>query len=564
MSSWQNSTTSGSFYSHYFALPRPVAPKDTCPGSTLSEQHNAEAGNITTHVHWQDFSALSHTISDCAKLDIKFVENILSSTGPVIAGLSAQLLWQWAEWPDHIRRKAATEQDYYPWLEWVLFKPAAHAVSAVRDRVYQEAGIAVPQMFRGYSTTRSVTETQPRGTTDILHFMNEGEDEDEDESPCTAHEVKRSRVLSVHGDVLRHLVSLAGPGGGWAFRDAEPAGLEEKARRLLCQCIDELIYYEVTHIILATQEQYVLLLLDDSHQFCISRVYTILGSSTQARDMMELVLFYTHALFTRRPPYPPSRPPSVSVYRVTVPEFSPRLFQPHEALLRNGRLIHRAKLAILPRIPGKPIPRPFSVQFHTSHASCRHEGDIVVSFGRLIFWLFDTRIVAKAAYQSSALDRLQHEFAVYEFLRALQGVVIPSLFGMYRNLSDGSSMLVTSYAGVTLKNFDTLCLKDRQTLLLRVVRLHQAGVLHNDLEPRNVVLSERSGPRIIDFDNATLDHTCAGLSCKELCELAHCLGLDLGVELSRAERSRPKLSWLLIPSLSVVFFVLCMAIHSAR
>ncbi|KAJ7312735.1 hypothetical protein DFH08DRAFT_973255 [Mycena albidolilacea] len=68
-------------------------------------------------------------------------------------------------------------------------------------------------------------------------------------------------------------------------------------------------------------------------------------------------------------------------------------------------------------------------------------------------------------------------------------------------------MLVTSYAGVTLKDFDTLCLKDRRILLLRVVRLHQAGVLHNDLERRNIVFSERLGPRIIDFDNATLEHS---------------------------------------------------------
>ncbi|KAJ7440362.1 hypothetical protein FB451DRAFT_1300448 [Mycena latifolia] len=560
MSSWQNSMTPDSSYSHYFALPRPVAPKDTCPGSTLSEQHNAEAGNITTHVHLQDFSALSHTISERPKLDIKFVENILSSAGPVLS-MTQQPYWQWKDPPvDVVIDEAETEEDYYPWLEWVVFRPAAHAVSAVRDCLYKKAAMEVPPLFRGHSTTRSVGKSTPRGTTDILHELRH----ESGKTSCTAHEVKRSRLLGVGSDVLRHLVSLAGLEGGWAFRDAQPAGLEEKSRRLLCQCIDELIYYQVTHIILATQEQYVLLLLDGSHQFRISRVYTILGSSTQARDMVELVLFYTHALLTRRPPYPPSRPPSVSVYRVTVPEFSPRLFQPHEALLRNGRLIHRAKLAILPPIPGKPIPRPFSVQFHTSHASCRHGGDIIVSFGRLIFWLFDTRIVAKAAYQSSALDRLQHEFAVYEFLRALQGMVIPSLFGMYRNLSDGSSMLVTSYAGVTLKDFDTLCLKDRQTLLLRVVRLHQAGVLHNDLEPHNVVLSERSGPRIIDFDNATLDHTCAGLSCKELCGLAHCLGLDLGVELSRAERSRPTLSWLLIPSLSVVFFVLCMAIHSVR
>ncbi|KAJ7926289.1 kinase-like domain-containing protein [Mycena leptocephala] len=117
----------------------------------------------------------------------------------------------------------------------VLFGPAAHAVSAVRDRLYPEADIEVPQTLRGFSTTRSVSEANFRGTTDIFHMIKQGEAEDEDESPCTAHEVKQSRVLRVGGDVLRHLVSLAGPQGGWAFRDAEPAGLEENARRLLCQ-----------------------------------------------------------------------------------------------------------------------------------------------------------------------------------------------------------------------------------------------------------------------------------------------------------------------------------------
>jgi hypothetical protein len=89
------------------------------------------------------------------------------------------------------------------------------------------------------------------------------------------------------------------------------------------------------------------------------------------------------------------------------------------------------------------------------------DGDIIVSFGRLVFWLFETHIVAKAACQSWASERLLHEFAVYEFLRALQGVVIPSLFGMYRNLDDGSSILVISYAGETLRDFNALCLKDR-------------------------------------------------------------------------------------------------------
>ncbi|KAF7328619.1 RIO-like kinase [Mycena sanguinolenta] len=200
-----------------------------------------------------------------------------------------------------------------------------------------------------------------------------------------------------------------------------------------------------------------------------------------------------------------------------------------------------------------------------SYGSCRHDGDIIISFGRLVFWLLETRIVAKAAYRSSASDRLLHEFAVYNLLYTLQGVVIPSLFGLYRNLDDGSSILVTSYAGVTLEDFDALSLPDRKILLLRVARLHQMGVLHNDLEPRNVVFSKRSGPRIIDFDSATLGHTCTGLSCKELYDLAHRLRLDLGAELSRPEPSRPTRFWFLVTSVYVfIFFILSMAMYRVR
>ncbi|KAJ7216902.1 hypothetical protein C8J57DRAFT_1732409 [Mycena rebaudengoi] len=517
MSVWKSSTTPGC-YSHYFASQRPIAPEDTCIGDSITEQSNADAGDITTHVQWQDFSALSHPIRS-AKLDIYFVEAVLSSTGPLLENPAESVFWQWTFWLLHIRKKAATEQDYYPWLEWVVFRPAAHAVSAVRDRLYQEADIEVPQTLRGFSTTRSVSETKPRGVTDILHMLDRGEDAAE--SACTAHEVKRSKVLRVRDlNVLENLVYLASLEGGWAFRDAE-VGLQEKARRLLCQCIDKLITNDVTHIILATPEQYALLFLDGFHQFRISRVYIILGSVTQARDMAELVLFYTHALLTRQTPYPRSPSPSTSVYRITVPAFSPRLFQPQEALFCNGPLIHRSKLAALRPIPNKSIPRLYP---SNSTLLMLHVGMKETS-------------LSPSVDSSSALDRLLHEFAVYDFLRALQGVVIPSLFGLYRNLNDGSSILVISYAGGTLADFDTLCLKDRQKLLLRVVRLHQAGVVHNDLEPRNIVFSERLGPRIIDFDNATLGHTCTGLSCKELCDISHRLGLDLSESRTLEDRT---------------------------
>jgi predicted Ser/Thr protein kinase len=52
-------------------------------------------------------------------------------------------------------------------------------------------------------------------------------------------------------------------------------------------------------------------------------------------------------------------------------------------------------------------------------------------------------------------------------------------------------------------------------------------VQHNDLEPRNVTQSS-SGPLIIDFDRASLDHNCTGASCKELQQVAQALDLDPG------------------------------------
>ncbi|KAJ6521743.1 hypothetical protein B0H19DRAFT_684871 [Mycena capillaripes] len=69
-----------------------------------------------------------------------------------------------------------------------------------------------------------------------------------------------------------------------------------------------------------------------------------------------------------------------------------------------------------------------------------------------------------------------------------------------------------------------------------LIRIRNAGVQHNDLEPRNVVVSQSLGPIIIDFDSASLDHCCEGPSCRELRELAGCLGIDPGVELSTTER----------------------------
>ncbi|KAJ7190524.1 hypothetical protein GGX14DRAFT_382088 [Mycena pura] len=138
------------------------------------------------------------------------------------------------------------------------------------------------------------------------------------------------------------------------------------------------------------------------------------------------------------------------------------------------------------------------------------------------------RVVAKTAHGPSATQRLDREFHAYAAMRALQGVAIPKVIGLYMSADYESTVLILSYAGKSLQAFSELEPDEKRTLFCRLVRLHQSGIQHNDLEPRNVTRSESSGPVIIDFDHASLDHTCTGASCDELLQLADTLDLDPG------------------------------------
>lgn len=52
-----------------------------------------------------------------------------------------------------------------------------------------------------------------------------------------------------------------------------------------------------------------------------------------------------------------------------------------------------------------------------------------------------------------------------------------------------------------------------------VVSLHERGVLHNDLEPRNV-LNASGQLKVIDFGISELGHSCSGASdCLSLAQL---------------------------------------------
>ncbi|KAJ7499371.1 hypothetical protein FB451DRAFT_1385070 [Mycena latifolia] len=533
-------------YDDYFSRTRPRCPLDKSVGTGITNHTEAEEGYRTTTVLFHDTSNLSHLIAPSVRLDLAFVRSVLSSTGPDTDRSSQRSVWDWADWRAGVSKSADGEPAYYPWLEWAVYAPAAHAATAVRDRLYASAGQVVPVSCQGTSTIRCVTANSPTGVTDIIHELereeqDDDDDEDEERVPtaCTLHEVNRATVLTVDGvNVLQDLVTWARRNEGFKFRE-EVGRSQEKARRLLFQAMDELVHYDVTHIVLSTQHHYVLLSLSPTYQFLISRLYKINDSTTQLQDITELVLFYADAIVNPGAPYS-QRPAWASspVLRVSIPVFPPHLFQPYEALFRNGRLTHRAKLSPVKNSTSPSFPA-LSLRFHGDSGLNRPDADVVISFGRLVFWFLDARVVAKTANGPRASKRLFHEFKAYNVMRALQGAAIPTLVGLYTNNSNGSSVLILSHVGAPLGTFKALSLTQRRTLLSHLVRLHRTGIQHNDIEPRNVMLSPFSAPVIIDFDDASLDHVCQGKSCTELLEVAQRLGLDLADELLRLEPTTP-------------------------
>ncbi|KAJ6515571.1 hypothetical protein C8R45DRAFT_956947 [Mycena sanguinolenta] len=66
----------------------------------------------------------------------------------------------------------------------------------------------------------------------------------------------------------------------------------------------------------------------------------------------------------------------------------------------------------------------------------------------------------------------------------------------------------------------------RQKLFTKVLEMHSAGVVHGDLEPRNVVEDSEGELKVIDFHVAGMNHRCRGEeTCTELKKLKNALGL---------------------------------------
>lgn len=129
------------------------------------------------------------------------------------------------------------------------------------------------------------------------------------------------------------------------------------------------------------------------------------------------------------------------------------------------------------------------------------------------------------------------------------GDVVPQVLGIFGGTRAGEPLaVVMRCCGKAPKDFDAISADDkyvellvrRRTALnrspcLRIsirsafVKLHDMGIEHRDVAPRNVVLDEKTGEwTVVDFAKADLTHKCPGASCPELLQLTAALKIASG------------------------------------
>ncbi|TDL26921.1 hypothetical protein BD410DRAFT_475932 [Rickenella mellea] len=139
----------------------------------------------------------------------------------------------------------------------------------------------------------------------------------------------------------------------------------------------------------------------------------------------------------------------------------------------------------------------------------------------------EKRVIVKMTTTDEGSEPILKEARIYEHLASQS--IIPAdaqYYGVFRS-DNNSTALVLDDLGDALESFNHCSEEQKNALFDTALALHNSGVCHNDIEPRNVVVDQDGKVHIIDFHLATSDHSCPGADiCGELTVLRNQLWLS--------------------------------------
>ncbi|KAG8920431.1 hypothetical protein FRC03_001068 [Tulasnella sp. 419] len=101
------------------------------------------------------------------------------------------------------------------------------------------------------------------------------------------------------------------------------------------------------------------------------------------------------------------------------------------------------------------------------------------------------------------LELLENEYAIYKLLRTARVSGVPSCLGLYStHEAPSTGVLILSHNGYAIdENVSSL---EKEVLKKILQDIHEAGVLHTDIDWRHIIRNDRGMLSIIDFDLAIL------------------------------------------------------------
>ncbi|KAL5498957.1 hypothetical protein ACEPAH_1475 [Sanghuangporus vaninii] len=125
---------------------------------------------------------------------------------------------------------------------------------------------------------------------------------------------------------------------------------------------------------------------------------------------------------------------------------------------------------------------------------------------------YAVKIVHRGSTQEKGggLERLRNESKVYCRIGESGADLAPRCYGLY----DSTYMLalILDYGGEALTNlpWSSVAFRDRLRIFELLSALHKIGIIHKDIEPRNIVRSSDGSLKLIDFSQAGF-HNCPGI-----------------------------------------------------
>ncbi|KAF8635285.1 hypothetical protein AX15_000465 [Amanita polypyramis BW_CC] len=114
-------------------------------------------------------------------------------------------------------------------------------------------------------------------------------------------------------------------------------------------------------------------------------------------------------------------------------------------------------------------------------------------------------VVAKIAFEPSQQREMQHEYAIYRYMRLKNVKGVATVYSLFEDTVDRPMILIMSNAGKGLitqskEQFEVSLTEEEQEIKVAMREIHKVGIRQYDIRPKSLTVYDEGRATMIDFD----------------------------------------------------------------